>query len=160
MADNDGRAQAEVEMSVFDEWHYTVDRDATIATYARAEDGGADRCDCNGCRNFRLARTRVYPSTFLALLDRLGIDPHKEAEAYHNARLAPGRHDYGGWFHFVGTLDETKEFAKIDLGAGFTTWLCRADAPRLPSFEGQRSLVQLEFHSDAVPWLLEEPEAD
>jgi hypothetical protein len=97
---------------------------------------------------------------FLALLDRLGIDPLKEAESYHNARLVSGRHDYGGWFHFVGTLDETTEFKQVGLGDGFSTWLSRADAPRLPGFADQKSLVQLEFHSEAVPWLLDEPEPD
>ena len=90
-------------------------------------------------------------------MSQLGIDPEKEAEVYRNARLAPGRHDYGGWYHFIGTLDETGDFPPVDYGAGFAAWMCRSSALRLPSLRGV-NVVQLEFHSDAVPWLLDEPE--
>ena len=40
----------------------------------------------------------------------------KDAEAYHNARLAPGRHDYGGWYHFVGQLTVDGDFAAVTSG--------------------------------------------
>jgi hypothetical protein len=96
---------------------------------------------------------------FLALLEALGIDPFKDAETYHNARLGPGRHDYGGWFHFVGQLHTTGDFPVVDFGGGFTVSLCRAHAPPLTCLENM-PLVQLEFHSDAVPWVLDEPEAE
>ena len=29
----------------------------------------------------------------------------KEAEIYHNGQVRPGIHSYGGWFHFVGTIE-------------------------------------------------------
>ena len=145
-------------MSSFGEWKYTADRDATIIAYGRAERGGADTCDCANCRNFRVARARVFPNEFLTLLDRLGIDPVKDAEVYHNARLAPGRHDYGGWYHFMGTLDEAGDFPPVALGEGFTAWMCRASAPRLQGLEGA-PVVQLEFQAETVPWLLDEPES-
>lgn len=144
-------------MPAFSGCKYTVDRDATIRAYAQAEHGGSDTCSCAGCRNFRLARETVFPAEFLALLDQLGIDPRKEAEAYHNAQLAPNRHDYGGWYHFVGTLDEAGEFVSVTFGDNFSAYICRADAPRLISLKGLPA-VQLEFHADAVPWLLDEPE--
>jgi len=138
----------------------SVDRDATIRAYAQAERGGADRCTCNGCRNFRLARMRVFPPEFLELLDRLGIDPRKDGEVYRNARLAPGRHNYGGWFHFIGTLDAPdSDSGLVKFGDDFSAYICRATAPRLPSLN-QHPVVQLEFNADAVPWLLDEPEAD
>jgi hypothetical protein len=35
--------------------------------------------------------------------------------------------------------------------------MCRAGAPRLASLEGLAA-VQLEFHAEGVPWLLNEPE--
>jgi len=136
---------------------YTADRAATILAYGRTERGGADTCDCAGCRNFRVARAEAFPTEFLALLDKLGVDPRKDAEVYHNARLAPGRHDYGGWYHFVGTLDQTGDFPPVDLGNGFSVWMSHASAPRLPSLEGMQ-VVRVEFHADAVPWLLDEPE--
>lgn len=105
-------------------------------------------------------RGEVFPARFLALLDKLGIDPGKDAEVYHNARLAPGRHDYGGWYHFVGTLDQNEEVTPVDLGGNFTVWMGHdASAPRLPSLKGMQ-VVQVDFHSDAVPWRLDEPEMD
>lgn len=144
-------------LSSFGEWRYTVDRDATILAYDRAERGGADTCDCAYCRNFRIARPHVFPEKFLRLLDQLGINPLKDGEVYHNGLLAPGRHDYCGWYHFIGTLVETGDFPVVQLGEGFTVWMCHASAPRLESLK-DTSAVQLEFHAETVPWLLDEPE--
>jgi hypothetical protein len=97
-------------MATFGMWEFTNDRTATIDAYARIERGGSDTCSCIGCRNFVAARDNVYPSEFIALLNSLGIDSRKDGEVYHNAQLSPGRHDYGGWFHFVGTLEKTGDF--------------------------------------------------
>jgi hypothetical protein len=144
-------------MPRFGDWTYTADREATVRAYSEAEGGWTERCGCAPCRNFRLVRARVLPDDFLELLDALGIDPAKEAEVYHNARLAAGRHDYGGWYHFVGTLAATGDIAPMVLAPGFSAWMCRAAAPRLPSLKGLAA-VQLEFHCEAVPWLLDEPE--
>jgi hypothetical protein len=152
-------ASGELTMSDFDEWKYRADRDATILAYARTERGGADTCNCAGCRNFRTARADYFPPEFITLLDQLGIDPRKDAEVHHNARIAPRRHDYGGWYHFIGTLDEIGASSPVKLGANFTVWMCPASAPGLPSLDGEQ-LVQLEFHAEAVPWLLDEPEID
>ena len=144
-------------MANFGDWKYSPDREATIRAYDRTERGGADTCACSGCRNFRLARARVFPSEFLALLDNLGIDPRKDAEVYHNGRAASGRHDYGGWYHFIGTLDQTAEVQAVELGGDFSVRMRPASAPRLPSLVSAPA-VQLDFHAAAVPWLLDEPE--
>jgi len=104
-----------------------------------------------------LVRDRVFPPAFLTLLDHLGVDSHKDGEVYHNARLAPGRHDYGGWFHFVGSLDRTGDFAPVSYGNGFTAWMKRKSAPESEALRGQ-PLVELEFHSENVPWALDEAE--
>jgi putative endonuclease len=153
----DSAPYIELIMSSFGEWKYIADRDATIIAYRRAERGGADTCDCVRCRNFRVARAHVFSDKFLTLLDRLGIDPPKDAEVYHNARLTAGRHNYDGWYRFIGSLDETGDFPPIGLGDGFTMRMCHASAPRLPSLEGA-PVVQIEFDSETVPWLLDEPE--
>ena len=100
-------------MSSFGDWEFTCDRQATLDSYARAAYGGADRCSCNGCRNFIVAPERAFPLEFLKFLDSLGIDSRKDGEVYHNARLATGLHDYGGWFHFVGKLLETGDFPVV-----------------------------------------------
>lgn len=144
-------------MSNFGQWEYSADRDATISAYRRAERGGVDTCDCANCRNFRVARANVFPESFLRLLDQLGIDPLKDGEVYHNARLSSGRHDYGGWYHFIGTLEKTGDFPVVQLAEGFTAWMCHAFAPRLASLKNEPT-VQLEFHAQQVPWLLDEPE--
>ena len=145
-------------MASFEAWKYRADLDATILAYARTERGGADTCNCAGCRNFRLVRAEVFPVEFLALLNELGIDPRKDAEVHHNARLAPGRHDYGGWYHFVGTLDQNGEVPPVDLGGNVTVWMSHdAGAPRLLGLKGME-VVEVNFRSGAVPWQLDEPE--
>ena len=144
-------------MTSFGQWEYSANRDATILAYARAERGGAETCNCASCRNFRVARDCVLPVGFVALLDQLGIDLRKDAEVYQIARVAPGRHDYGGWYHFVGTLEQAGDFAAIDFGDGFTAWMCHASAPRLESLRGLPA-VQVEFSAKDVPCLLAEPE--
>jgi hypothetical protein len=100
----------------------------------------------------------VFPAEFLTLLETLGIDPAKDGEVYHNAQLSPGRHHYGGWFHFVGTLDEFSAFKPIELGQDFSVTLCPRSAPNLSTLNGL-PLVQLEFVASAVPWRIPEPEA-
>ena len=144
-------------MASFGQWTYDVDRDATALAYGRSAKGWADTCDCAPCRNFRAARSKAFPAGFVALLDQLGIDPTKDGEVYHNGRMAPFRHDYGGWFHFIGSLTESGDFPSVRFEEGFTAWMCAASAPRLASLNGS-PVVQLEFHAESVPWLLEEPE--
>ena len=144
-------------MGALGEWLFTCDRNATADAYARAQEGGANTCTCDGCRNFVAVRDRVFPGAFLAFLDSLGIDPHKDGEVYHIARLAPGRHGYGGWFHFVGSLDRPGDFPVVDFGDGFTAWLSDKTAPELDALKGH-PLVELNFDATNVPWELDEPE--
>jgi hypothetical protein len=146
-------------MAIFGQWEFECDFDATRLAYERADQGGADDCTCNGCRNFVAARSRVFPKGFLDFLTTLGIDPTKDGEVYHNARLAPGRHNYGGWFHFVGQLNTDGDFGMVDFGSGFTACLSKPGAPALSSLQGL-PLVELQFYADAVPWVLDEPEPE
>lgn len=145
-------------MSAFGEWEFTCDAPTTKDAYARADDGGSKLCSCNGCRNFVIARERVFPGKFLELLDTLGIDSLKDGEVYHNGQMATGLHNYGGWYHFVGTLTKTGDFARVELAPGFWAWMCRKSAPTLNVLSGH-PLVQLEFLTDCVPWVLDEPPA-
>jgi hypothetical protein len=92
-------------------------------------------------------------------LATLGIDSTKDGEVYHNARLSPGKHHYGGWFHFIGTLDEFGDFSPAELSAGLTVQLHHKSAPSLQEFKGL-PLVQLEFTASSVPWRLNEAEAN
>ena len=126
-------------METFGLWEFTCDRPATVEAYSRAEAGGSDTCPCNTCRNFAVVREEVFPGVFRSLLESLGIDPRKDAEVYHNARIAPGRHDYGGWFHFIGTLEKDGDFPLVEMAEGFYVWLRRAGAPTLSSLRDTRS---------------------
>jgi hypothetical protein len=146
-------------MTSLGKWRYTCDRAATAEVYGRAALGYSSQCTCNSCRNFLAARTEVFPPAFLSLLETLGIDPAKDGEVYHNGRLSPGKHHYGGWFHFIGTLEESGDFPPVELGSAFTVHLCQKSAPSLQELKG-RPLVQLEFTASSVPWRLNEPEAD
>jgi hypothetical protein len=145
-------------MSVFGEWQFSCDHQATADAYARAARGDSERCSCNGCRNFVAARSQVFPKAFIEFIDSLGIDSRKDGEVYHNARLVTGLHDYGGWFHFVGKLHKTGDFPVVELAPGFTVWLCKSHAPPLDVFLGL-PLVEVQFHVETVPWMLEEPPA-
>ena len=58
------------------------DRDATAAVYGTLEHGFAEQCGCIFCKNFAVQRNLVYPASFRALLEQLGIDPNKEGEAF------------------------------------------------------------------------------
>ena len=146
-------------MGTLGEWLFTNDLYATQQAYAGIRKGGVDECTCNGCRNFIAVRDRVFPPAFLSLLQSLGIDAYKDGEVYRNGQLAPGRHDYGGWYHFVGSLDRSGDFPPVDFGDGFTAWLCRRNSPALPGLKGL-PLVELNFHADNVPWGLPEREPE
>lgn len=141
---------------IFEGWDFVVDRDATRAAYKAAERGGSQECECAGCRNFCDARSVVFSSKFLAFLDELGIDPRKDAEVVHIQRVAPGMHHYSGWFHFVGTLNKSADTV-TNFGDGFSVWMCPSFAPRLASLRG-KEVVQLEFETPNVPWLIDAEE--
>jgi hypothetical protein len=146
-------------MTRFGEWQYTCDREATADAYRRATAGGSRTCNCAGCRNFVAAGLQVFPSEFLKFLESLGIDPTKDGEVYHIARLSPGRHIYGGWYHFVGVLDVTGDFAPVEFGGGFSSHLLDAYAPRIETLK-DKPVVQVEFASEQVPWVLLEQELE
>jgi hypothetical protein len=102
------------------------------------------------------------------ILERLGISPPWEVEAYECGRNAAGLHEYGAWFHFVGTIASgpaawraTGESTRVSdfeplsptLSVGFHTGLALVRAP----FSGL-PLVQLEITA-LLPWVIgaEEP---
>jgi hypothetical protein len=147
-------------MATLGQQQYTCDRAATLEAYARFTVAESNQCTCLGCRNFRLARSKAFPQPFLALLDTLGIDPTKEGEIYHLARGSPGIHMYGGWFHFVGSLEVAGDVPAVRMSDNFSVWMERySGAPRIESLSGL-PLVQLEILADAVPWCLPEEELE
>lgn len=150
-------------------WTLRVDVEATRAAYAAVPAGGTDRCRCEQCVNFERARERAYPPELRALLEELGVDWRKEAEACHLTRLRPGWHLYNGWFHVVAVIESGREawrrvgdslsepdFERLgdSLQVGISTREHLLPAP----FRG-RPVVQLELLAE-VPWVLGIPEPE
>ena len=144
-------------MPALAQWEFSNDRAETERAYSQAQQGGAEACGCETCRNYAAARDRVLPESFVSFLRSLGVDPSKEGEAYHMAQVAPGKHHYGGWYHFVGDLEKTGDFPMIEAAPGFKYFLCRAHAPHLKPLDGL-NLVEVGFEAEAVPWVINEIE--
>ena len=151
----------------FGRWEVACDAEATRKAYAAVPIGGPEECGCEPCKNFGTARAQIYTLDVLALLEKLGISSNREVEVYHMGRLESGRHLYGGWFHFAGSIlagsDAAKQIAKnvwkpdlegigeyFNLGFSSRLGLVRKPFIELP-------LVQLEFTAK-VPWVLLTPE--
>ena len=141
------------EMRVGDQT-FRYDRDRTAAVYRTLEHGFSEKCDCIFCKNFAAQRNLVYPDSFSALLDQLGIDPNKEGEAFEYGPLEDGCHLYGGWFHFVGAMITAGErnFSAPD-SHHFDYWFTSI-GPAAPAFRAGPRLT-LEF-TTRLKWVLPE----
>jgi hypothetical protein len=153
----------------FARWTLGCNLESTKERYAGLTTGAPEQCGCEPCRNFAAQRAEVYPAAVLELFESLGIEANREAEIYHMARLKLGKHLYGGWFHFVGSILDGQDAAvrvsenlwrpaleKVSDGfsLGFTSRL--ALVPK--SFDGLQ-VVQLEFNAQ-LPWTLESKEPE
>jgi hypothetical protein len=153
----------------FGRWTLRCDSLATAQAYHAITQGAPERCGCDPCKNFAAQRQSLYPDTVAALLKQLGINPGREAETYHNARMPSGLHLYGGWFHFVGSIQEGEDayvpvtpnagtFALEAVGEHFKLGFSSRAALPAPSFQG-KSLVQVEFAVE-IPWVISAAEPD
>jgi len=133
-----------------------VDREATVACYSAIRQGDADRCGCQGCRNFAIQRNAIYPQGFRDLLNQMGIDLAKEGEAVHEGPK-DNSHFYSGWFYFVGEIVDRGESC-VSLDEHFKYFARTA----LPPKAFGKMTAAVEF-STVLPWLLPErydPELD
>jgi len=152
-----------MESVVFGKWRLECDPEATRQAHLHISVGSPEACGCRECQNFAVARSLVYPAVVLSLFTQLAIDSQHEAEIYHMGRLGSGRHLYGGWFHFVGTIaSEGDTIGPFDMEQedDLPFRLFFTNKPNLleESFVG-KPVVQLEFVAH-VPWLLGSPEPD
>lgn len=152
----------------FKKWKIDCATEATRRAYAQIEKGGPEEGGCKTCQNFIAARHQAYPPEVRVLLEQLGIDHTKEAEVYHNCRLQPGLHGYGGWFHFVGFVDGSDAKRQIaentftfDLepingrfAIGFTTHVAL-----VPKAFGDQPVIQVEFEAK-IPWIIKDTEPE
>lgn len=149
-------------------WTLLVDREATTAVYRRMKLGGAERCGCESCRNWRAARDDHLPASLRRLLDSLGIDATKDVEVYEVQSDDVGVL-YGGWFAFVGRVASGPDPASMpegrpdepgvveqryaDIGDGCEVSF-QSECPLLPSaFEGHE-VASLDF-STTLPRVVE-----
>jgi hypothetical protein len=131
------------------------DRDATAAVYARLQHGYAERCGCACCRNFAAQRNLVYPGSFRALLDQLGIDFNKEGEAFELGPLKDGWHLYNGWFYLLGEVVSAGEYNCGAADAEYFDYFFTRSHRKAAGFECGHVLA-IEF-STHVRWVLAEP---
>jgi hypothetical protein len=151
-----------METVVIDGWEFLCDPELTRESLARAGLPSPEQCECAECRNFVLARTRIYDGQPGHLLAQFGISPPWEAHVYHIGELTEDGHRYEGWTHFVGRIVTATptEAGMVRMTPPSDPWAFDVyfhDKPRIvpDSFEGH-SVVELAFLV-FVPWLLDEP---
>ena len=130
------------------------DREATAAIYASLRNGWAEDCGCAGCRNLAAQRGVIYPASFRELLDQLGIDPNKEAEAVADGPLENGLHHYGGWFFFVGEMVTAGERLSHASDSPYFKYFFTRGGPCPKEFRGGPQLG-IEFEAQ-IKWILNE----
>jgi hypothetical protein len=141
------------EMTVGDQT-FRYDPEATAAIYASLRTGWAEDCGCVGCRNLLAQGDEVYPPAFRELLQRLGIDPSKEAEAVADGPLENGLHHYGGWFFFVGEMVTAGDSMSVVSESPYFGYFLTRSGPYPKEFrEGPRLGVGLEAD---FKWVLRE----
>src|SRR6266581_3667101 len=94
-----------MESFFFGRWQGRCDLEATRKAYAQFSTAGPEQCGCGDCRNFIAARDQIHTPDVTQLLEKLGIDHRREVEVYSLTWLESGLIYYGGWFHFVGTIE-------------------------------------------------------
>ena len=127
------------------DWIFDCNVEVTRKAYETILAGGAETCECTGCKNFLAQRDAVFPDEVLALFNELGINYKRDAEIYHIARLRPEVHQYGGWFHFVGNI-VTQPIGPANLDR-FTIDFVPDNALAAKAFENQ-PLVQIEITAE------------
>jgi hypothetical protein len=147
------------------QWEVDADVEATRAVYRHTSRGSPGDCDCLYCRNFAALGDSAFPPSFLELANALGIDHRKAAEVYECGEFRDGRVDYGGWFHFVGTIKAGAMTATASgilaewpwhrLTENFKIVLDRLRDIAFAEFDDY-PLVRLVFDAN-VPWVVAEP---
>src|SRR5262245_48867664 len=101
-------------------WVLRPDVARTKAAHSQLTKSGAAECGCSGCANFDVVRPQLLGGPLGEILQQLGIVPSWEVEVYELGRASSGLHHYGGWFHFVGTIE-----------SGSAAWQPMADRPEV-----------------------------
>jgi hypothetical protein len=130
------------------------DREATEAIYNARTQGFAEKCGCAFCRNFAAQREKIYPQSFRALLEEIGIDPNTEDDNTEYGPTNDGCHSWGGWFYFVGQMAVWGEQNSQAPDAPEFQFFFTTTGPGAISFPG-RPLLGIEFTTH-LRWILPE----
>jgi hypothetical protein len=149
-------------------WTIQCDPEGTRVAFSLVPIGSPESCGCNDCLNFAAARDRAYSSAALAIFNQLGIDSQKESEIWHTHRDETGLHHYGGFFHFLGTIESGRDvmvkmngYSTYDfemIGEHFE-WGLRAETALVPEAFAGGPVTQLEF-TTRIPWVINATESD
>ena len=134
-------------------WRADFDRDATLRAHAAMP---TDRrtCQCLTCKNYMAQKPTPFPSDFLDLLSRLGIDPNKEIEVYEMQPDDPQGIEYYGWFYFVGDVVAdagSPNPANGPIVTEFSYHLAPGPAYAVAQF-GDLPVSRVEFQCLRLPW--------
>ena len=149
----------------FREWEFEIDDKKPFQNRENLNQGDADSCTCNYCKNYRRQRSKAFPEEIKILFETAGIDLNKEFEVSHVYKLENGLHHYAGRFHFAGKIIGGKickdsnsviiEMAKINENF----WIGFREANQSIYFKSDIPLIELEFWTN-LPWLIEEPDTE
>lgn len=122
-------------------WKLRPDIARTRSAHAQLTQSGAAECGCAGCKNFDAMRPQLLDGPLGSVLAQLGISPPWEVEVYEMGRADAGLFHYGGWFHFVGTIE-----------SGTSAWRAVAGQPglRMADFEPLAPGLSIGFHTDVA----------
>lgn len=141
-------------------YSFLYDKKATEQAYRNFNTFCVEQCPCSFCENFNASRDEIYTAEFLKLLHKIGINPRQEAEVYHIKACNNNKHLYGGWFHFVGRLNNRSPsngqsaIEKINFGENLKVFITDQTMLIDSAFQN-KPVLQLEFIV-VVPWLIEE----
>jgi hypothetical protein len=135
-------------------WRAEFDREATLRAHAAMPTGGAESCICQTCKNYVAQKPVPFPSDFLEVLSKLGIDPNKEIEVYEMEPDYPRGVEYHGWFYFVGHVEAdagAPDPANGPIVTEFSYYLASGPAYAVKQF-ADFTVSRVEFQCLRLPW--------
>lgn len=132
-------------------WTVLADLERTRETYSEIELGGSRKCNCEGCRNFQLVRTRAFPPEVIQFFEAVGIDILKDAEVYEYGEVKTDIHSYGGEYYFLGKIINQPS-GEVLLRPGFRVAIATPTPLMPPQFHRDESLCFL-FEAE-LPWVI------
>ncbi len=139
-------------------WLIEVDREATQAAYINEQP--ISTCSCDYCQNYFAAcwAGQAHSPATVALFQRLGIAPEKEAEVYVFYGNPEKTHVfYGGLYHLVARIINTTEGPDRTLIDDHFE-IAFTEKNELLSAGFPRPALQMNF-TGFIPWMLNEKRA-